>query len=264
VESSGSTKQFIWCADKMCEARDGSSTLLNQYFLLGQTISGSNYLYTRDHLGSVREMTDSSGNIQAQYSYDPYGRVTQLQGSLASDFQFAGYYFHAPSGLSLAVHRAYNSNSGRWISRDPIKESGGNNLYDYVRNTPVNFSDPSGLECCPKGPKDPDGKETECAGLPSGVTPKNCYKEHGKTYFRTQFGGTCEYIPENTSLFTPAPCAWQCSPPMINQPPVQPPPSKPPTNPNQPNPYQPGNPFGNPNPTPGNPNPFGNPNHTTI
>jgi RHS repeat-associated protein len=139
--SSGTTKQFIWCADRMREARDGTGSLLNQYFPCGQTISGSNYFYTRDHLGSVRELTDSSGNIQAQYSYDPYGKVTQLQGSLASDFQYAGYYFHAPSGLNLAVHRAYDANLGRWINRDPILS-----LIEctYVHNRPTNFVDPMG------------------------------------------------------------------------------------------------------------------------
>jgi RHS repeat-associated protein len=157
VESTGSTKQFIWCGSKMCEARDGSGTLLNQYFRYGQTISGSNYVYSTDQLGSVREMTDTSGNIQAQYTYDPYGRVTQLQGSLTSDFQYAGYYFHAPSGLNLAVHRAYNATFGRWISRDPIKESGGVNLYAYVRNNVVEFTDYMGLfnYSCPLVPPDP-------------------------------------------------------------------------------------------------------------
>jgi RHS repeat-associated protein len=145
VESTGSTKQFIWCGDAMCEARDGSGSLLNQYFPYGQTISGSNYFYTIDHLGSVREMTDSSGNIQAQYSYDSYGRVAQLQGSLAADFQYAGYYFHAPSGLNLAVHRAYSSGLGRWTSRDPLAENEGTNLFCYVDNEPVNDIDPLGL-----------------------------------------------------------------------------------------------------------------------
>jgi RHS repeat-associated protein len=171
------TKQFIWCGDLMCEARNAGDSLLNQYFSYGQTISGSNYFYTKDAPpGSVRELTDSSGNIQAQYSYDPYGRVTQLQGSLASDFQYAGYYFHAQSGLCLAVHRGYNSSLGRWLSRDPVTDpaftllisprefsnrspmvihnvngreastSPEINLYAYVANAPLLFNDPSGLK----------------------------------------------------------------------------------------------------------------------
>jgi hypothetical protein len=43
--------------------------------------SPSSY-YSRDHLGSVREMTDSSGNIQARYDYDPHGRVNPIQGTV--------------------------------------------------------------------------------------------------------------------------------------------------------------------------------------
>lgn len=143
-----STKQFVWCGGNTpCEARDGSSAITAQYFSRGQTIGGTTnkYCYTLDHLGSVRELTDSSGVIQAQYSYDPYGQVTKLQGSLASDFQYAGYFFHAPSGLNLTLNRAYSSALGRFINRDPIEEDGGVNLYDYVNNDPIGASDPSGM-----------------------------------------------------------------------------------------------------------------------
>lgn len=73
---------------------------------------------------SIREMTNSSGNIVRQYSYDPWGNVTVLQGSGPdSDFQYAGYYYHARSGLYLTKYRAYNPVLGRWLSRDPIGES---------------------------------------------------------------------------------------------------------------------------------------------
>jgi len=49
-----------------------------------------------------------------QYRYDPYGQVTAT-GSLASDFQYAGMYYHAPSGLNLATYRAYSPSLGRWL-----------------------------------------------------------------------------------------------------------------------------------------------------
>jgi RHS repeat-associated protein len=106
----------------MAEARNSSGSVINQYFNYGDTISGSSYFYTKDQLGSVRELTDGSGNIQAQYSYDSYGRVTKVQGSLASDFQYGRNYFHAPSQLSFARNRAYNSSLGRWINRDPLDD----------------------------------------------------------------------------------------------------------------------------------------------
>lgn len=108
------------------------------------------YYYTRDHLGSVREMTDSSGNIQARYDYDPYGRATAIINTIPSDFQYAGYYEHAPSGLNLTQYRAYDPITARWLSRDPLPDaerSQGPNLYGYVGNDPVAFRDPLGL-CC--------------------------------------------------------------------------------------------------------------------
>jgi RHS repeat-associated protein len=144
--SISSTKQFIWGSGRMREVRDGNSMLVSQYFSYGQTIIGSSYFFTKDHLGSVRELVDSSGNIQAQYSYDTYGRTTKSQGSLDADLQYSGYYFHAPSGLDLTVHRPYKSSAGRWISRDPMGEASGANLYDYVQNSPTQYSDPEGLQ----------------------------------------------------------------------------------------------------------------------
>ena len=105
------------------------------------------YYYTRDRLGSIREVMDSTGTIRAQYDYDPYGTRgpnTITVNPVDSDFGFAGYYYHAPSGLSLTLFRAYDSDSGRWLNRDPIGEEGGANLYSYVGNNPENLVDPRG------------------------------------------------------------------------------------------------------------------------
>jgi RHS repeat-associated protein len=59
--------------------------------------------------------------------------------------QYAGYYVHSRSGLNLTRTRAYSASLGRFISRDPIEEYGGINLYGYVRGNPISLSDPSGL-----------------------------------------------------------------------------------------------------------------------
>lgn len=147
-----STKQFIWCDDERCEVRDASGAVTAQYFDDGQTIAGSNYYYLLDHLGSIRALTDSTGATRALYQYDPYGRVAKIQGDLDSDLQYARYYFHLRSGLSLTVNRAYSAQLGRWISRDPIGERGGINLYEYVVNDPIDFVDRDGLNISRGGP----------------------------------------------------------------------------------------------------------------
>ena len=136
----------------MAEERDGSNAVIKQLFPQGevQIVSGAatRYYYTRDHLGSVREMLDSLGNIVARYSYDPYGRTMLVQGTNLAAFQYAGDYLHQTSGLNLTLYRAYDSSTARWLSRDPFPDAErrqGPNLYEYVGDGPVGRLDPLGL-----------------------------------------------------------------------------------------------------------------------
>ena len=138
------TMNFVWCGNDRCEARDGSGNVLAQYFGLGETQSGTSLFYTRDHLGSVRELTNSTGTVEMAQAFDPSGRVTQLYNA-SSDYAsqgFAGYYVHQRSGLSLTTFREYSPQLGRWLSRDPL---GGANPYNYVENNSISFVDPLGL-----------------------------------------------------------------------------------------------------------------------
>ncbi len=128
-----------------------------QFFSTGQAnLSGgtpTKFYYNRDHLGSIRELTDSTGAIKTRYSFDPYGQVAEtfVAGSISADMQYDGYYVHGRSGLNMPVYRAYNAALGRFFNRDPIDEKGGLNLFAYTLSNPVGFTDPLGLEC-PKGP----------------------------------------------------------------------------------------------------------------
>jgi RHS repeat-associated protein len=54
-------------------------------------------------------------------------------------------FYHAPSGLYLTHYRAYDPVTARWLSRDPIGEAGGVNLYGYVGGNPLSYTDPLGL-----------------------------------------------------------------------------------------------------------------------
>jgi len=144
------SKRFVWCGNRICEERDSTgATVTKRFFNEGeQRIGGSDagkYYYSRDHLGSIREVTDSSGTMKAAYDYDAYGNSVVIAGNMNVDFGYTGHYFHAPSGLNLTLYRAYNPALGRWLSRDPIGEAGGINLYGYVGNDPLAKIDPTGL-----------------------------------------------------------------------------------------------------------------------
>ncbi len=115
------------------------------------------YFYSRDHLGSIREVVKSVGGtntLVARYDYDPYGkRLTQYQSSAYTGGCDFGYTGHATAPslvagqteLVLTHYRAYDPNLGRWLSADPLGEAGGMNLYAYVGGNPINEWDPTGL-----------------------------------------------------------------------------------------------------------------------
>jgi len=128
---------FLSCLKKPCgtrvSARKRRGTSLGRSF------------YTRDHLGSIRELTDNSQIVRARYDYDPYGNVTKISGDKDSSFLYTGHFWHQQSGLYLTPFRAYDPELGRWLSRDPSGEYDSTNLYEYVGNSPVGFMDPSGL-----------------------------------------------------------------------------------------------------------------------
>jgi RHS repeat-associated protein len=147
-----SHRRFVWCESEVCEERNANGTLVKRFFPEGVKIETGpvtgTFYYTRDHLGSIRELTDSSGNVRARYAYDPYGRRTKLAGDVDSDFGFAGMFWSPEVNLSLTLYRAYDAELGRWLSRDPLGNAElaqGSNLYAYVANDPVNLIDPLGL-----------------------------------------------------------------------------------------------------------------------
>jgi RHS repeat-associated protein len=157
VEQAGENRsetRYAWCDDAICQARDENDQPLAYYFEEGvfrpapgtavRKRQGEREYFARDHLGSVRDVLDEAGRRLASYDYDPYGK--QMDDSqTAPELGFAGMRHHAPSGLYLTKYRAYDPETGRWLSRDPIEETGGINLYGYVNGNPINFIDPYGL-----------------------------------------------------------------------------------------------------------------------
>jgi RHS repeat-associated protein len=149
VEKSGQTvtsdRRFLWCATEICEERNaGGGTAVKRYFAGGVQQTGQSFFQSRDHLGSIRELSDGVGAIKARYDYDLYGKRSVVTQDQVADFGFTGHYTHGETGLTLAPYRAFDSDSGRWVSEDPLGMSGGVNLYTYGLQNPVNYYDPTG------------------------------------------------------------------------------------------------------------------------
>jgi RHS repeat-associated protein len=139
-----SERRYLWSGTELCEERDASGTVLRRFFGQGFTVGNDKYFYTRDHLRSVREVTDAAGQVQSRYLYSPFGSRVALQENVPPPFGFTGHFEHERSGLSLTLFRPYSSSQGRWLSRDPLGEVAGLNLYTYVANDPVNAFDSLG------------------------------------------------------------------------------------------------------------------------
>ncbi len=80
-------------------------------------------------------------------SEGPFGELIRATGSKAEDFnfRFSTKYQDAETGLLYYGFRYYDAETGRWLSRDPIGESGGLNLYGMVGNNPITRWDYLGL-----------------------------------------------------------------------------------------------------------------------
>lgn len=108
-----------------------------------QTGGDVKYLLS-DHVGSTNGLTDPTGSLTASTGYDAFGNATNS--SFPSRYQFTGREYDGFSGHYYYRARFYDANLGRFISEDPIGFGGGDiNLYGYVKNRPINRTDPLGL-----------------------------------------------------------------------------------------------------------------------
>ncbi len=191
-----STQTFVWDNFRRVEERNADGTaVVKRYLAQGlQVLSGAQaglYYYTRDHLGSVREVLSSTAQLQQRLSYDPWGGTTASNSSLfGTEFGFTNHFRHGPTGNYLAPFRAYSPAQGRWISRDPIGETDHFNRYAYVSNNPVSSIDPMGLY----GKVTVDGNKVtitlpiEYEGPGVSDAQRQAFKEGIEKYWTGKFG----------------------------------------------------------------------------
>ena len=111
---------------------------------------GNRYFYHFDALGSVQNLTDSTGTILATYKYDIYGDFQLSGNSQGNSYTFTGRRFDSENELFYYRTRYYNAGLGRFLQVDRIGYEDLVNLFIYTLNDPINIKDPGGNKCCCK------------------------------------------------------------------------------------------------------------------
>ena len=108
--------------------------------------NGMIYAPHYDAYGNVLRYTDAAGNVVAEYTYNAFGGTISSSGFLADVFhiRYSTKYLDAESDLYYYGYRFYSPVLCRWLTRDPLEEEGGINLYGFCRNCPVMLVDPNG------------------------------------------------------------------------------------------------------------------------
>lgn len=108
--------------------------------------NGNTYRIISDHLGSPRLVVDAqTGAVVQSMVFDSFGQVIQDSNPGFQPFGFAGGLYDSDTKLVRFGARDYDSETGRWTSKDPILFKGGStNIFGYVDSDPINFIDPSG------------------------------------------------------------------------------------------------------------------------
>jgi len=100
-----------------------------------------------DAMKNVTSLFGEARGRRALYEYRSYGGLVTSEGNMAQEnkFRFSCEYMDDELGLIYYNYRHLNPRDGRWISRDPIKEEGGWNLFAFVGNSPIHVNDNKGL-----------------------------------------------------------------------------------------------------------------------
>jgi RHS repeat-associated protein len=130
--------------------RDMNDIARRQRYSSGTTLQDD--LYALRETMNVVALVDSTGSVQHRMAYDAFGNTRFLTSAFAAgsnaagwNLLFHGHYRDADTGLYQMRFRYYHTKLGVWLSRDPIGERGGGNLYSMTLNAPLNNADLYGL-----------------------------------------------------------------------------------------------------------------------
>ena len=96
-----------------------------------------------NHLGSSHVVVDEEGNLISREEFTPYG-ATSFGRFERKRYRFTGKERDEENGLNHHGMRSYAAWLGKWMSTDPSGPVDTTNLYAYVKNNPLSYTDTTG------------------------------------------------------------------------------------------------------------------------
>jgi RHS repeat-associated protein len=135
----------------IAEYADGGSLTCDYVYGLeriSQSRGASKHFYGADGQGSVRQLTDNSGEVTDTWTYTAFGEELARTGNTLNEFRYVGEQWDANVGLYYNRARWMDPSTGRFTSVDPY---GGDpqspvslHRYLYANGNPSNVTDPTG------------------------------------------------------------------------------------------------------------------------
>ena len=157
----GTTTEYTYASGLLVSQSDPTATLNFTYSADGipraVTYEGTQYYYFYNLQGDVVAIYDSQGSTQVKYTYDTWGKLISVTGTMASTlgaknpFRYRGYVYDTETGFYYLATRYYDPETGRFLNADGYISTGetltGYNMFAYCYNNPVMYIDKFG--CSP-------------------------------------------------------------------------------------------------------------------
>lgn len=105
------------------------------------------YVYNADIRGSIMSITDDNGDVVQSCYYSVFGEPF-VEGTFYNEVLYTGAVYDSSTGMYYLSTRFYDSESGRFTSRDSVRGSVDNplslNIYAYCVNNPLKYTDEEG------------------------------------------------------------------------------------------------------------------------
>ncbi len=121
-------------------------TRCNNLASSGSVVIENTYYYHKDNLWSIVWISDWSWNIITSYEYNSYWSFTMSWSDIGNTRLYTWREYDKEINLYYYRARYYDSELGKFISRDPIGQEWGINIYEYVNDNPINAIDPTWLK----------------------------------------------------------------------------------------------------------------------